>query len=224
LASITPTGFWPSALDDSFAWFWLTCNFTSTDLPGFAAVAGSARAEALAARVFAVALTLFDALLVLAETLERRALALLPDFAFADRAALPFAADRDGREAGALATALRLRDRDDLADALVFFETVLDDFLLAFFRAAMAQTLQTQDDSLPAQIRDAGVHRPIVNAVRPRIQRFEEQDNHAGGLKHPINKSFSTNFSKNQKRQGDSVNSRFGCPIPRRARFPGTEP
>jgi hypothetical protein len=43
-----------------------------------------------------------------------------------------------------------LRDGADAADALPFLETVLDDFLFAFFRAAMAKTLQTQDKSLPA--------------------------------------------------------------------------
>jgi hypothetical protein len=99
--------------------------------------------------VFVVAL--FDARAVLAAALERRALAVLPDFAFAERAALLLAADRDGREAAAEpATTLRLRDGADAADALPFLETVLDDFLFAFFRAAMAKTLQTQDKSLPA--------------------------------------------------------------------------
>ena len=98
--------------------------------------------------VFVVAL--FDARAVLAAALERRALAVLPDFAFAERAALLLAADRDGREAAEPATTLRLRDGADAADALPFLETVLDDFLFAFFRAAMAKTLQTQDKSLPA--------------------------------------------------------------------------
>jgi hypothetical protein len=113
--------------------------------------------------VFFVAL--FDARAVLPAALERRALAFLPDFAFAERAALLLAADRDGREAAAEpATTLRLRDGADAADALLFLETVLDvletvldvletvldDFLFAFFRAAMAKTLQTQDKSLPA--------------------------------------------------------------------------
>ena len=150
LASIAPAACWPSAFEDSLAWFSPTCNFISTDFPGFAALAGSARAEARSVRVFVVALALFDALVVLAAALERRAPSLLPDFAFADRAALLLAADRDGREAEEPAAALRLRDGADAADAFPFLETVLDDFLLAFFRAAMAQTLQTQDNPLPA--------------------------------------------------------------------------
>ncbi|MGD0641189.1 MAG: hypothetical protein ABSC22_10615, partial [Roseiarcus sp.] len=176
MASITPAGLCPSAFDVSFAWFSPTRNFVSTGLPGFAAVAGSARAGVCATRVFAFALARFGALAALIDALERRPLSLLPDFAFAERAALLLAADRDGREAEELATALRLRGAVDPADALVFFETVLDDFLLAFFRAAMAHTLQTQDSSAPAQIPDASVEHPIVNAIRSRAERFEKQD------------------------------------------------
>jgi len=78
------------------------------------------------------------AVLALAEAAERRAIALLLDFAFADRAALLLAADRDGREAEERTTVLRLRDAVDPADALAFFKTVLDAFLVAFLRAAMA--------------------------------------------------------------------------------------
>jgi hypothetical protein len=91
-----------------------------------------------AACVFIVALARLGAVLALAEAAERRAIALLPDFAFADRAALLLAADRDGREAEERTTVLRLRDAVDPADALAFFKTVLDAFLVAFLRAAMA--------------------------------------------------------------------------------------
>jgi hypothetical protein len=117
----------------------------STDFPDF--VVGAAHAV----RAFVVALAPFEARAVLAAALARRALAFLPALAFAERAALLLAADRDGREAAAEpATSLRLRDGADAADVLLLLETVLDDFLFAFFRAAMAKTLQTQDKSLPA--------------------------------------------------------------------------
>ncbi|MGD1035601.1 MAG: hypothetical protein ABR878_00060 [Roseiarcus sp.] len=124
----------------------------------------------------------------MAEALGRRALSLLPDFALVDRAALLLTADRDDREAEEPATTLRLRGGADPGDALVFFATVLDDFLLAFFRAAMAQTLQTQDASSPAQILNAGARRPIVNAVDPQAQRFEEQNNRLRDPKAPLTK------------------------------------
>jgi hypothetical protein len=141
LASLTPGGICPNAFDNSFAWFSPICNFASIGLPGFAAVAGCARAGACAVRGFDFTLARFAALV---DAPARRTLSFAPDFAFADRAALLLAAGRDGRETADAATALRLRGAAGPEDALVFFETVLDDFLLAFFRAAMVQTLQTR--------------------------------------------------------------------------------
>jgi hypothetical protein len=103
-----------------------------------AALADGACAADAAALVFVVALARLGAVLALAKAAERRVLSLLLDFAFADRAALLLAADRDGRDAGEPTTALRLRDAVDPTDAFAFFETVLDAFLVAFLRAAMA--------------------------------------------------------------------------------------
>jgi hypothetical protein len=97
--------------------------------------ADGGRPKGAAARFFAAALARLGAVLALAAA--RRAISLLPDFVLADRAALLLAVGRDAREAAAT-TALRLRDAVDLADALAFFTTVLDAFLLAFLRAAMA--------------------------------------------------------------------------------------
>jgi hypothetical protein len=88
----------------------------------------------------AVAVLVFFAVFVAA--LARRALSLLADFAFADRAALLFATGRDARDA--TAAGLRLRAELDAEDALLFFATVRDDFLLAFFRAAMSQALHAR--------------------------------------------------------------------------------
>jgi ABC-type nitrate/sulfonate/bicarbonate transport system substrate-binding protein len=103
-----------------------------------AALTESRRAAGDAARVLIVALARLAALLALAAAAARRETTLLLDFAFADRAALLLAADRDGRDAEEPTTDLRLRDAVDRADALAFFETVLDAFLVAFLRAAMA--------------------------------------------------------------------------------------
>jgi NAD(P)H-dependent FMN reductase len=97
-----------------------------------AALTESRRVAGDAARVLSFALARLAALLALAAAAARRETTLL--FAFADRAALPLAADREGREAEEPTTDLRLRDAVDRADALVFFETVL----VAFLRAAMA--------------------------------------------------------------------------------------
>lgn len=111
----------------------------STAFPGFADVAGAARLEACAVRDFVAAL--FGALLVLIAALARRALSLLPDFAFTDRAALLLAEARDAEDAGA---DLRFLDALDPAGALPFFATVRDDLLFAFLRAAMAKTLHAR--------------------------------------------------------------------------------
>jgi hypothetical protein len=113
-------------------------------LPGFAADAECARAGACPVRGFDAALARFAVWAVLVDALARRVVSLTPDFALAVRAALLLAADRDGRETAPALAALRLRGAAVPADAFAFFETVLDDFLLAFFRAAMSQTLQTQ--------------------------------------------------------------------------------
>ena len=94
-----------------------------------------------------VALARLAALSALAAAAARRETTLLPAFAFADRAALLLAADRDGRDGGANRRRPCACGTRSTADALAFFETVLDAFLLAFLRAAMAQTLQTHDDS-----------------------------------------------------------------------------
>jgi hypothetical protein len=112
----------------------------STDFPGFAVVVGAACREARVVRDFVVAL--FGALVVLAATLARRGLPLLADFALADRAALLFATDREGRDVAA--AGLRFREALAVAGALRFLATVRDDFLFAFFRAAMADVLQTR--------------------------------------------------------------------------------
>jgi len=134
-----------------------------------AARADGGRAKGAAARVFAAALARLGAVLALAAA--RRAISLLPDFALADRAALLLAVGRDGRAAAA--TALRLRDAVDPADALAFFTTVLDAFLVAFLflRAAMSSILQTHDDPWP-ELRGAGVDRLIVTALGLQAQRI----------------------------------------------------
>ena len=120
-------------------------NFVSTGFPGFAAVVGADRPVARAVGDFVVALfgvVVFFALVVFFAALARRALTLLPDFAFESLADLLFATDREARDAGA--AGLRLRAGLDAVDALLFFAAVRDDFVFAFFRAAMAKTLHAR--------------------------------------------------------------------------------
>ena len=99
---------------------------------------------------FVVALfgvVVFFAFVVVFAALARRALTLLPvsvlpDLAFESLADLLFATDREARDAGAVG--LRLRAGLDAEDALLFFAAVRDDFVFAFFRAAMAKTLHAR--------------------------------------------------------------------------------
>jgi hypothetical protein len=65
----------------------------------------------------------------------------LAGFTFADLAALLFAKDREARDADAVGLRLRV----EVAPAgLLFFATGRDDFLFAFFRAAMAIVLHAR--------------------------------------------------------------------------------
>ena len=109
----------------------------STDFPGFTAIADADRPEARAVRDFFF-VALFGALDAVFEAPARRALSLLPDFAFADLAALLFVTDREARRA--TAAGLRFRVGLDVGDALLFFATVRDDFVFAFFRVAIPNT------------------------------------------------------------------------------------
>jgi hypothetical protein len=160
----------------------LACNFVSTGFPGFAARIDALGAEARVVRDVVVAL--FGALVVLADPAARRALAVLTDFALADLAALLFAAEREGREAAA---GLRLRVALDRAAGFPFFGTVRDDFLVAFFRAAMALH-STQKIPLPARTTAPTRTLPIVNAIRLELSVLRRERGRERGSKRPINK------------------------------------
>ncbi|HEY1941730.1 MAG TPA: hypothetical protein VGH40_06360 [Roseiarcus sp.] len=116
-------------------------------------------------------------------------------FTFADLAALLFAKDREARDADAVG--LRLRVEVAPAAGLLFFATGRDDFLFAFFRAAMAIVLHARE-FVAAETNTPAQNSRLLTQFAS-VSALQGAKGWCNGRKDPINKPFSTKFARNQR-------------------------